>query len=135
MSRHGKLKVTDFGISIALTGTKTGAITGIGTRHYASLEVLQGKKYDYSVDIWSLGCIIHELCCWNPPYVGDTEYQQITLINAQSYDPKILPGGYSDNLRQLIAGMLERDPKKRINSSQILITPFITDYLANLINN
>ena len=63
----GNLKLSDFGISKQLSSCARYAQTARGTLYYSSLEVLKGEKYNFCADIWSLGCILHELCCLEPP--------------------------------------------------------------------
>ena len=43
-----------------------------GTPYYSSPEIWSEKPYDYKTDIWSLGCIIYELCSLRPPFGGLT---------------------------------------------------------------
>jgi len=33
-----------------------------------SPEMMQEKSYDSESDIWSLGCLIYELCALKPPF-------------------------------------------------------------------
>jgi NIMA (never in mitosis gene a)-related kinase 1/4/5 len=42
--------------------------TQTGTPYYASPEVWNDKPYDQKSDIWSLGCMIYELCTLKPPF-------------------------------------------------------------------
>jgi NIMA (never in mitosis gene a)-related kinase 1/4/5 len=44
--------------------------TQIGTPYYASPEVWKDRPYDFQSDIWSFGCIIYELACKKPPFLG-----------------------------------------------------------------
>lgn len=37
--------------------------TQIGTPFYASPEIWNNIPYDYQADMWSLGCIVYEMCC------------------------------------------------------------------------
>jgi len=46
--------------------------TQTGTPYYASPEVWGDKPYDYKSDIWSVGCIIYELCALKPPFRADS---------------------------------------------------------------
>lgn len=65
------VKIGDFNISKVV---KTAFVVSsqTGTPYYASPEVWSEKPYDYKTDIWSLGCIIYELCCFRPPFLGMT---------------------------------------------------------------
>ena len=61
ISKDYRFKIGDFDFAKKLIGTKN-AITMIGTSNYVAPEILQEKKYNKKIDIWSLGCIIYELC-------------------------------------------------------------------------
>lgn len=51
-----KINKTDF------TKTQT------GTPYYASPEVWREEPYNYKIDIWSLGCVVYEMCMLHPPF-------------------------------------------------------------------
>ncbi|MCL4159842.1 UNVERIFIED_CONTAM: hypothetical protein GTU68_035695, partial [Idotea baltica] len=59
------VKIGDFGISKVLDSTS--AKTFVGTPYYLSPEVCSNKKYDFKSDLWSLGCILYELCTLDVP--------------------------------------------------------------------
>ncbi|KAK9480801.1 kinase-like domain-containing protein [Lipomyces japonicus] len=42
----------------------------VGSPDYMSLDVLQGTQYDFTIDYWSLGCILFETLCGYPPFTG-----------------------------------------------------------------
>ncbi len=44
------------------------AKTQTGTPYYASPEVWREDHYDTKTDIWSLGCVVYELCMLQPPF-------------------------------------------------------------------
>lgn len=44
------------------------AYTQTGTPFYASPEVWREDPYDVKTDIWSLGCLMFELCMLRPPF-------------------------------------------------------------------
>ena len=46
------------------------ARTQTGTPYYASPEVWLDKPYDSKCDIWSYGCLLYEMCSFNPPFKG-----------------------------------------------------------------
>jgi NIMA (never in mitosis gene a)-related kinase len=60
----GNPKISDFGISKTLEACKKRTNTIVGSYTYMSPEALKGNECETNSDIWSLGCIIHELCCF-----------------------------------------------------------------------
>src|SRR3954467_14358905 len=71
----GEIKVMDFGIARAATGTaatmtQTAAV--IGTAHYLSPEQARGEHVDARSDVYSAGCMLYELITGAPPFSGDT---------------------------------------------------------------
>lgn len=49
----------------------------VATRWYRSPELIASNQYDYSVDIWALGCILGELLDGQPMFPGDNTIDQI----------------------------------------------------------
>jgi len=71
----GEVKVMDFGIARAVTGTSatmTQTAAVIGTAHYLSPEQARGEHVDARSDIYSTGCLLYELLTGAPPFTGDT---------------------------------------------------------------
>lgn len=65
----GYLRLIDMGTAKQLkqnSGFRT--FTIIGTPHYMAPEVMQGKGYSFSVDIWSLGVLLYEFFCGHLPF-------------------------------------------------------------------
>jgi NIMA (never in mitosis gene a)-related kinase len=77
--KNGILKLGDLNVSkIVKMGL---AHTQTGTPYYASPEVWADKPYDYKSDIWSVACVIYELCALKPPFRGaslDQLYKNVT---------------------------------------------------------
>ena len=44
----------------------------VGSPDYMAPEVLKGDEYDYTVDYWSLGCMLFEALAGYPPFAGAT---------------------------------------------------------------
>jgi eukaryotic-like serine/threonine-protein kinase len=74
LTTTGQVKVMDFGIARALasgatTMTQTSAV--IGTAQYLSPEQARGEAVDARSDVYATGCVLFELLCGHPPFVGD----------------------------------------------------------------
>ncbi|OQD75762.1 hypothetical protein PENDEC_c006G03295 [Penicillium decumbens] len=44
----------------------------VGSPDYMAPEVLKGEQYDFTVDYWSLGCMLFEALAGYPPFAGAT---------------------------------------------------------------
>ena len=96
----GTVKVMDFGIARAVadtsaTMTQTAAV--IGTAQYLSPEQARGEKVDQRSDLYSVGCLLYELLCSEPPFKGDSPvsvaYQHVreTPVPPSQRDPEVTP--------------------------------------------
>jgi serine/threonine protein kinase len=64
-----EVKIIDFGSSCYIHDHLSSYVQ---SRSYRAPEVILGCKYDYRIDIWSLGCIIAELCTGNVLFQNDS---------------------------------------------------------------
>jgi len=86
--------------------------------------VLDGKQYGKAVDWWSFGTLIFEMMTGLPPfYSQDTQQMYKKILQA----PLIIPDGTNPHLAQLIQGLLERDPAKRlIDTKKMKANPYFS---------
>lgn len=97
IDNYGKVKVTDFGISIAAmeSATITKTNTMIGSVHYISPEQARGSIITKQSDIYSLGIILFELLTGKVPFEGQTavsiavKHYQDNLPSAREINPKV----------------------------------------------
>ena len=121
LTKNGTIKIGDLNVSkIAKVGM---AYTQTGTPYYASPEIWLDKPYDYKSDIWSLGCILYELCQLKPPFRGTSLKNLCCNIQSGVYEP--IMSFYSEDLRKIIGMMLRINPNMRPNTTQILSSNII----------
>ncbi|KAG7100016.1 hypothetical protein E1B28_001803 [Marasmius oreades] len=118
LDENNTVKLGDFGLSKALPHT-TFANTYVGTPYYMSPELMQEKAYDSKSDIWSLGCLIYELCALKPPFHEAKTHAELSILIRNGRIPP-LPKGYSQSLGGVIKSMLNLNPAMRPSVAQLL---------------
>ena len=113
-----KIKIGDFGISKKLDGT-IHAKTIAGTKNYMAPEIIKGEKYTNKIDIWSLGCIIYELCTLNICFECDYELGLINKILKGEHG-KINLKIYDIEYQNLIDLLLNTNYEKRPDIKEVL---------------
>ena len=97
------------------------AYTQTGTPYYASPEVWSDKPYEYKSDIWSMGCVLYEICTFKPPFKGNNLDELYKNIMKGVFDA--IPNCYSRELNEIISSMLRKNPKERWSLEMILSHP------------
>lgn len=114
--KENTIKLGDLNVSKVV---KMGlAYTQTGTPYYASPEVWNDKPYEYKSDIWSLGCVLYEMCSLKPPFKGHNLDSLFKNVMKGMFDP--LPNCFSKELWLLISSMLKISPLYRPNCETIL---------------
>ncbi|SHN15619.1 Stk1 family PASTA domain-containing Ser/Thr kinase [Gracilibacillus kekensis] len=86
---YGQIKVTDFGIAVALSATAlTQTNSVLGSVHYLSPEQARGGKANRKSDIYSLGIVLFEMLTGNLPFSGQSAVS-IALKHLQSETPSV----------------------------------------------
>jgi serine/threonine protein kinase len=75
--------------------------------HYLSPEIIQGGKYSFSSDVWSLGVIVYELMMNTKPFDDKIPNQLMTKICSE--EPVYL-SNYSIKIQNIVKLMLLKDP-------------------------
>mmetsp|Transcript_35442 Transcript_35442/g.44755 ORF Transcript_35442/g.44755 Transcript_35442/m.44755 type:complete len:178 (-) Transcript_35442:267-800(-) len=117
---RGELKIADFGWSVHAPSSRR--TTLCGTLDYLPPEMIEGRDHDASVDIWSLGVLMYEFLNGSPPF--EAEGSHATYRRIQRVDLRF-PPGMSDDAKDLISKLLQKEPKDRLPLSQIASHPWI----------
>jgi len=118
-------KLTDFGFTSVATSAAITSLYGRGTTGYRAPELLlnwEHRRYSTRSDIWSLGCIIHEMATGRRPFENDFDTDrayrtaQIELSYVySSYDSDF----WRDQLYECICDLLSKDPDDRPNATLV----------------
>ncbi|NXL63563.1 NEK3 kinase, partial [Chordeiles acutipennis] len=124
LTQNGKVKLGDFGSARLLAHPVSYACTYVGTPYYVPPEIWESMPYNNKSDIWSLGCILYELCTLRHPFQASSWKHLILKICKGSYNP--LPSHYSYELHYLIKQMFKINPKNRPSATTILARGCLT---------
>ncbi|EHY66822.1 uncharacterized protein NESG_00645 [Nematocida ausubeli] len=140
------VKIADFGLSRTLS--KISMTQGVVTRWYRPPELLMcATRYDASVDIWALGCVIAEMLWKRPLFMEGSDVDQMNAIGLvcgeidtsifldhisdSGLNPVVFRKGeeskipemfkeYNPTLFKLITGMMKIHPKRRLTAQESL---------------
>lgn len=127
LSNAGFLVLGDFGIARELRADELAA-TVIGTPLYMAPETLEGEPYSFASDIWSLGCVLYEMCTGEPPFSAKTMPLLVNKICGGSFTP-LSRTKFSSRLQDLVAAMLQVKSSVRPSAAGILADPSMHAHL------
>jgi len=119
----GQPVVGDFGIALAVGAAGGARLTetglSVGTPYYMSPEQATGEqRLGPSADIYSLGCVLHEMLAGEPPFAGITPQAVLAKIITESPAPVSKQrGSVPANVEAAIAKALERLPADRFTQA------------------
>lgn len=116
LGKDGSLKIGDLGVAKELKTNHASTI--VGTPYYLSPELCEEKPYNNKSDIWSLGCILYELCTLHHPFDSKTLGGLYLKIIKGQYRP--IASLYSDEMSKIIEACLQKECSKRPTIQQIL---------------
>ena len=129
ISKNGSLKIGDFGIAKVLENSHQKAQTMVGTPYYMSPEICQNESYSFKSDVWSLGCILFEMCNLKRAFEASNLLSLVTQIIDKPAD-RILPF-YSPELNDLVQQMLIKNPDKRASIRELKNHVLLRDKLGS----
>lgn len=132
IDHHGYVKIIDFGIACRVQGGRIYALTG--TPHFMAPEVILGKGYTTTADLWSLGVCMYDFMIGHFPF-GEAEASNHDIfhnvLNKTILFPKFLEK--EEFAKEFLQGLLTRDPLKRMAAgpdgyAELREHPFFRDF-------
>ncbi|CAD8070738.1 unnamed protein product [Paramecium sonneborni] len=131
LSSNGFVKIGDFGISRVLEHTQDQANTVTGTPYYMSPEICENKPYTYKSDVWSLGCVLYELCNLSHAFKSNNLLGLVNRIVKEQ--ASAIPSHYSKELADLINKLLIKNADQRPHTSEIFNFPLIRNTMQQFV--
>ncbi|CAK9435488.1 uncharacterized protein LODBEIA_P02150 [Lodderomyces beijingensis] len=120
------VKLADFGMA-ALESNDKLLETSCGSPHYAAPEIVSGLRYHGAAsDVWSCGVILFALLTGRLPFDDENIRNLLLKVQAGNYEMPV--DEISKDAQDLIAKMLDVDPKTRISTEKILKHRLLTKY-------
>ena len=119
LATSGRVKITDFGISMAanqIPMTASGMV--MGTAQYLSPEQALGRAATGTSDVYSLGIVAYESLVGHRPFTGPTAVD-IAIAHVNTPVPP-LPDHVDKQLSALVMRMLDKNPERRPRSAASL---------------
>lgn len=131
ISDDGKVKISDFGLALALEGaeiTEPGAT--IGTPAYLPPELIRGEKATPRSDVYSLGVLFYEITTGANPFEGENRFDTINNILYKKPPPIVFTDeGEHKPVAAIISRMIKQDPRVRYGTVDALrndLSPYNT---------
>ncbi|XP_048736337.1 serine/threonine-protein kinase Nek2-like isoform X2 [Ostrea edulis] len=123
LDSDSNVKLGDFGLARVLHHETSFAKTFVGTPYYMSPELVNNMSYNEKSDIWSMGCMLYEMCALYPPFTATNQQDLNKKICIGDY--KRIPSRYSEDLDTIIAKFLRVEVNKRPSIDTILADPIV----------
>ncbi|MBN8191510.1 Stk1 family PASTA domain-containing Ser/Thr kinase [Bacillus sp. NTK074B] len=118
LDEEGNVKITDFGIAMALSATSiTQTNSVLGSVHYLSPEQARGGMATKKSDIYSLGIVMFELLTGRLPFSGESAVS-IALKHLQSETPSLKRWNPTipQSVENIVLKATAKDPFRRYES-------------------
>jgi tRNA A-37 threonylcarbamoyl transferase component Bud32 len=117
----GLVKITDFGIALLPTGSRTLAGTVFGSPKYMSPEQVIGRPVDGRADIFSLGAVLYEMLTGFPPFFGgELNAVLYQVINEMPVAPSSRNKSIAPAFDYIVARAMAKHPDDRYSSAHAM---------------
>ena len=101
----------------------------IGTFGYTAPEIHFGQTYGLKLDVWSLGALIHFMLSRKIPFAASADVEVARRIYNETLNLDEIEEfkEVSPEAKDLLHGMLQKEPAKRLSIEQVAAHPWIQD--------
>jgi serine/threonine protein kinase len=114
LDAEGHLLLTDFGLSKVAVDDDDQCKSFLGTVEYMAPEVIQGHKYSFAVDWWSLGALGYDLLTGSPPFQANNNAKILDKIVKSKL---VMPYFLGPDAKDLLTRLLRKEPNKRLGAN------------------
>ena len=136
-SEDADVRLLDFGLS-KIVGPNQKCTEPYGTLTYCAPEIILDKPYLKTVDSWSLGVMTYLMLSGSLPFSGKDEHEiaKNVVYSKVNFEKKPIWKEISNEAKDFITKLLEKDLKKRIEMKEALEHPWFKKFnLQNEIND
>uniref|UniRef100_A0A3Q3LEH5 Calcium/calmodulin-dependent protein kinase kinase 2-like n=1 Tax=Mastacembelus armatus TaxID=205130 RepID=A0A3Q3LEH5_9TELE len=132
VGEDGHIKIADFGVSNQFEGADALLTSTVGTPAFLAPEAVSETRKNFSgkaLDVWAMGVTLYCFVFGACPFMDDRILSLHQKIKTQ---PVELPehADISDDLKDLLLRMLDKNPENRITVPQIKVHPWVTRHGA-----
>ena len=132
----GEIKITDFGIAMALNSTQlTQTNSVMGSVHYLPPEQASGKGATVKSDVYSMGILFYELLTGSLPFKGENAVE-IAFKHIKNDIPSVREFNNSipQSIENIVIKSTAKNPKNRYNSAKEMHDDLLTALNEDRIN-
>lgn len=119
--RNGLVKITDFGIALMPSASRTLAGMILGSPKYMSPEQVLGQTIDGRSDIFSLGVVLYEMLTGQSPFSGDNlNTIMYRILNETPVPPSLVNENVPEAFDSIIAKALSKRPEDRYQNAKVM---------------
>lgn len=120
-----RVYITDFGISYIQDSDRlTSTGTAMGTPEYMSPEQCQGEEITFQSDIYSLGIILYEMLCGDPPFTGT---KPLDIAYKQVHNAPEPPSSLRPDIPVLLQDLIMRSLRKNRTERHLSMVQFLEE--------
>ncbi|XP_058477440.1 myosin light chain kinase, smooth muscle-like [Solea solea] len=123
-----RIKIIDFGLASKLNDNEPLMVMH-GTPEFVAPEVIGFEPVSLETDMWSIGVICFILLSGESPFQGNSDAETLALVTAASYEfDQESFEDISDQAKEFISSLLEKDPSCRLSCTEALAHPWMVSF-------